>query len=71
METNTRDFTRSFPKFRRAALNGGPITVRDREGNQFVFMAKKKEPKTLYEAAAHLIGVCDTGIKKKPRGYAR
>lgn len=70
MNTNTREFTRKFPSFRRAALSGKPVVVRDREGNEFVFERRKAGAKTLADAIAHLAGVGATGVVKKSlRGY--
>jgi len=65
MHTTTREFTRRFPAFRRAALDGQAVAVRDREGNEFTFAIKRASPKTLAEAVAHLAGVGKTGTKVK------
>ena len=70
MSTTTREFTRSFPVFKRAALSGKTVEVRDREGNAFTFAVKQPAPRTLAEAVAHLAGVARTGQRRKTlRGY--
>ena len=70
MHTSTREFTRRFPAFRRAALNGQAVAVRDREGNEFTFEVKRASPKSLAEAVAHLAGMAKTGTRVKTlRGY--
>lgn len=70
MQTTIRDFTRRFPAFRKAALEGKPVAIRDREGHEFTFALKRPSPKTLADAVAHLAGVAKTGVKRKTlRGY--
>lgn len=70
MSTTTSDFTRRFAAFRRAALAGKPVEVRDRHGNAFTFAAKRPLPRTLAEAVAHLSGAVRTGKPRKSlRGY--
>ena len=73
MQATVREFTRRFPKFRRAALAGEEIKVRDREGNGFVFRrAEKARPVSLAEAMGELLGSVRSGQAKKTLdGYGR
>lgn len=72
MSTTTREFTRKFAHYRRDALGGASVEVRDREGNSFVFAVKKPAPKTLAEAIGHMAGIVDSGRPKKSlKGYGR
>ena len=50
MPVTVREFTRKFPNFRRAALAGQEVRVRDRAGNNFVFRATETKAVTLAEA---------------------
>jgi hypothetical protein len=47
MQTTPRGFTRQFPVFRKAALAGKAVAIRDREGHEFTFALKRSSPKTL------------------------
>jgi hypothetical protein len=72
----TREFTRKFPAYRRAALAGKEGRVRDREGNGFVFRAAHDqpagEPVSLAEAMGDLLGSVNSGRRKKTlAGYGR
>ena len=40
MQVTVREFTRKFPNYRRAALAGKEVRVRDRAGNSFVFRGR-------------------------------
>lgn len=73
MEVTTRDFTRSFPRYRRAALAGKEVQVRDRDGNSFVFRAAQTDaPPSLAEAMGELIGSAASGRPRKTlAGYGR
>jgi len=73
MEVTTREFTRCFPRFRRAALAGKEVQVRDRDGNGFVFRAAQADaPPSLAEAMGDLIGSVASGRSRKTLdGYGR
>lgn len=72
MQASVREFTRKFPAYRRAALAGKEIRVRDRAGNGFVFRAAQGKPLSLAEAMGDLIGSVSTGRRKKSlAGYGR
>ena len=72
MQVTVRDFTRKFPNYRRAALAGKEIFVRDRAGNGFVFRAADEKPVSLADAMGDLIGSVQTGQGKKSlAGYGR
>ncbi len=72
MQVTTREFTRKFPNFRRAALAGKEVRVRDREGNAFVFRATETKPVSLAEAMGDMIGSVQSGRSKKTlAGYGR
>lgn len=72
MQVTVREFTRKFPSYRRAALAGKEVRVRDRSGKSFVFRAAEEEPVSLAEAMGDLIGSVKSGQKKKSlAGYGR
>jgi hypothetical protein len=72
MQVTTREFTRKFPNFRRAALAGQEVRVRDRAGNGFVFRAAEEKPVSLADAMGELIGSLQTGQGRKSlAGYGR
>jgi hypothetical protein len=72
MQVTVREFTRKFPNFRRAALAGKEVRVRDRAGNGFVFRATKTKPVSLAEAMGDLLGSVQSGKPKKTlAGYGR
>jgi hypothetical protein len=72
MQVTVREFTRKFPNYRRAALAGKEVRVRDRAGNGFVFRAVEEKPVSLAEAMGDLIGSVKSGQKKKSlAGYGR
>jgi hypothetical protein len=72
MQVTVREFTRKFPNFRRAALAGKEVRVRDRAGNGFVFRATKMKPVSLAEAMGDLLGSVQSGKSKKTlAGYGR
>lgn len=73
MKVTTREFTRSFPRFRRAALAGKEVHVRDRDGNSFVFRAAQTAATpSLAEAMGDLIGSVASGRRRKTlAGYGR
>lgn len=72
MQVSARDFTRKFPNFRRAALAGKEVRVRDRAGNGFVFRAVETKPVSLAHAMGDLLGSVRSGKKKKSlAGYGR
>jgi hypothetical protein len=72
MKVTVREFTRRFPNFRRAALAGKEVQVRDRAGNDFVFRATERKPMSLAEAMGDMLGSVQTGRSKKTlAGYGR
>ena len=72
MQVTVREFTRKFPNYRRAALAGKEVRVRDRAGNSFVFCATKEVPVSLADAMGELIGSIQSGQRKKSlAGYGR
>jgi hypothetical protein len=72
MQVTVRDFTRKFPNYRRAALAGKEVRVRDRAGNGFVFRAVENESVSLAAAMGDLIGSVKSGRKRKSlSGYGR
>jgi hypothetical protein len=72
MQATVRDFTRQFPRYRRAALAGEEVRVRDRAGNGFVFRAIEGKPVSLAEAMGPLLGSARSGQRKKSlSGYGR
>ena len=72
MQASVREFTRKFPAYRRAALAGKEIRVRDREGNGFVFHAATAKPMSLADAMGDLVGSVRSGRRKKSlAGYGR
>jgi hypothetical protein len=72
MQVTAREFTRKFPNYRRAALAGKEVRVRDRAGNGFVFRATTKEAVSLADAMGDLIGSVQSGQRKKSlAGYGR
>ena len=72
MQVTVREFTRRFPSYRRAALAGKKVRVRDRAGNGFVFCAVKDEEPSLAEAMGDLLGSVRTGRRSKSMaGYGR
>lgn len=72
MQVTVREFTRKFPNYRRAALAGKEVRVRDRDGHGFIFRAVNDKPVSLAEAMGDLIGSVKSGRKKKSlAGYGR
>jgi|HubBroStandDraft_2_1064218.scaffolds.fasta_scaffold2947221_1 hypothetical protein len=72
MPVTVREFTRKFPHYRRAALAGQEVRVRDRAGNRFVFRAAAEKPVSLADAMGELIGSVQTGRRRKSlAGYGR
>ena len=72
MQITVREFTRRFPNYRRAALAGKEVRVRDRAGNGFVFRAVNEKPVSLANAMGDLIGSVQSGRRKKTlAGYGR
>jgi hypothetical protein len=73
MQVTTREFTRKFPNYRRAALAGQEVLVRDRADNGFIFRAASEEKTlSLADAMGDLIGSVESGRKKKTlSGYGR
>jgi hypothetical protein len=72
MQVTIREFTRRFPSYRRAALAGKVVRVRDRAGKSFVFRAEDEESVSLADAMGDLIGSIRSGRKKKSlAGYGR
>lgn len=72
MQVSAREFTRKFPNYRRAALAGKEVRVRDRAGNGFVFRATEEKRVSLADAMGDLIGSVRSGKKKKSlAGYGR
>jgi hypothetical protein len=72
MQVTVREFTRKFPNYRRAALAGKEVRVRDRAGNGFVFRVAKEVPVSLADAMGELVGSIHSGQRKKSlAGYGR
>jgi len=72
MQVTVREFTRRFPNYRRAALAGQEVRVRDRAGNGFVFRSAAEKPVSLADGMSDLIGSVRTGRRKKSlAGYGR
>jgi hypothetical protein len=72
MQATARDFTRQFPRFRRAARAGQTVHVKDRDGILYLFTREQKEPPSLAEVAGHLLGSVNSGVRKKSmRGYGK
>lgn len=72
MQVTVREFTRKFPNFRRAALAGKEVRVRDRKGNGFVFRAVDTKAVSLAEAMGDLLGSVQSAKPKKTlAGYGR
>jgi hypothetical protein len=72
MKVTVREFTRKFPNFRRAALAGREVQVRDRAGNDFVFRATETKSVSLAEAMGAILGSVRSGKSKKTlSGYGR
>ncbi len=73
MQVTVREFTRKFPNYRRAALAGKEVRVRDRDGNGFVFRAAAdKKAGSLADAMSDLVGSVQSGQRKKSlAGYGR
>jgi hypothetical protein len=72
MKVTVREFTRKFPNFRRAALAGKEVQVRDRAGNDFVFRATETKSVSLAEAMGAILGSVKSGKSKKTlAGYGR
>jgi len=72
MPVSTREFTRRFPNYRRAALAGKEVRVRDRAGNDFVFRTEESKPVSMADAMKDLMGSVRSGQDKKSlAGYGR
>ena len=72
MKVTVREFTRKFPNFRRAALAGKEVRVRDRAGNDSVFRATEAKSMSLAEAMGDMLGSVRSGRPKKTlAGYGR
>ncbi len=72
MKVTVREFTRKFPNFRRAALAGKEVQVRDRAGNDFTFRATETKSLSLAEAMGDILGSVRSGQSKKTlAGYGR
>ena len=72
IQVTVREFTRRFPNYRRAALAGKEVRVRDRAGNGFVFRATAEKAVSLADAMGDLLGSVQTGQRKKSlAGYGR
>ena len=72
MQVTVREFTRKFPSYRRAALAGKEVRVRDRAGNGFVFRSAPEKPVSLAAAMGDLIGSVQSGQRRKSlAGYGR
>jgi hypothetical protein len=72
MKVTVREFTRKFPNFRRAALAGKEVQVRDRAGNDFVFRATETKSVSLAAAMGAILGSVRSGKPRKTfAGYGR
>jgi hypothetical protein len=72
VKVTVREFTRKFSCYRRAAIAGKQVEVRDREGNDFVFRAVEAKAVSLAEAMGDLLGSVKSGRSKKASdGYGR
>lgn len=72
MQATIREFTRRFPSFRREALAGREVRMRDRAGNDFVFRTIEARTVSLAEAMGEIMGSVRTGRRRKSMaGYGR
>ena len=72
MKATAREFTREFPRFRRAARAGQTVHVRDRDGVTYVFSREAADTPSLADVAGHLLGSVKSGVAKKSlRGYGK
>lgn len=72
MKATTRDFTRQFPRYRRAARAGQTVRVRDRDGIVYVFAREETDAPSLADVAGHLLGSVNSGVRKKSlKGYGK
>ncbi len=72
MKATAREFTREFPRFRRAARAGQTIHVRDRDGITYVFTREAADAPSLADVAGHLLGSVNSGVRKKTlKGYGK
>ena len=72
MQVTVREFTRKFPNYRRAALAGKVVRVRDRAGNGFVFRVAEGKAASLADTMGDLLGSVKSGQRKKSlAGYGR
>lgn len=72
MKVTSREFTRQFPTYRNAALDGKKVEIHDRKGNRYIFQAIHTEPMSVLEAMGEWVGSVSTGKSKKTlSGYGR
>ena len=72
MEASTRNFTRKFPLYRKAARAGQTIRVQDRDGVVYVFARDKANAPSLADIVGHLKGSVSSGRRKKNlEGFGR
>jgi len=70
VQVTVREFIRKFLRYRRAALAGKEIRVRDRAGNGFVFRAAEEKDVSLADAMGDLLGSVQTECwlrRRRPR----
>jgi hypothetical protein len=72
MQATARDFTRKFPRYRKAARAGQTVRVQDRDGVVYVFTRDNSAAPSLADVAGHLLGSVSSGIRKKSlKGYGK
>jgi hypothetical protein len=72
MQATARDFTRQFPRFRKAARAGQTVRVQDRDGVVYVFARDKSDVPSLADVAGHVLGSINSGLRRKSlRGYGK
>ncbi len=70
MQATARDFIRKFALYRKAALAGETIRVKDRDAVVYVFAREKIAAPSLTDVAGHLLGSINTRLRKKSmNGY--
>lgn len=72
MQASARDFTRRFPRYRKAARAGQTIRVQDRDGVVYVFARDQTDAPSLADVAGHLLGSVNSGVRRKSlKGYGQ
>lgn len=72
MQATARDFTRRFPRYRKAARAGQTIRVEDRDGVVYVFTRDESSAPSLADVVGHLKGSVHSGRARKTlAGFGR